>query len=112
MCFLQVGLIYRGDLISRRQLFFLDTEKVKEDETHSMVSGDLAIVDERGKLVMWCYIKKTNVCTFNTKLTGLNANKLKIGVDRTVVISNFRFGISSLRCVLSCFFHHHRFNHC
>lgn len=73
----QVTLICRGDMIEKQEKFYVDTEKVTEANSHENISGDLAIVDEKGRVVFWCHIKRQNVCKFNTALTGLDAKKWK-----------------------------------
>jgi hypothetical protein len=72
-------------MISKQERFYMDTEKVTEARTHENLSGDLAIVDEKGRVVFWCYIKRQNVCKFNTALTGLDKEKLAIGMTIEMV---------------------------
>lgn len=72
-------------MISKQERFYIDTEKVTEARTHENLSGDLAIVDEKGRVVFWCYIKRKNVCKFNTALTGLDKEKLAIGMGIDMV---------------------------
>lgn len=53
--------------------------------THENVSGDFAIVDLSGRLVFWSYIQQANVCKYNTKMTGLSAQKMEIGLTPETV---------------------------
>lgn len=84
----QVTLICRRDMIEKQEKFYVDTEKVTEANSHENISGDLAIVDEKGRVVFWCYIKRQNVCKFNTALTGLDAKKMEMGLDIKMVKIN------------------------
>lgn len=88
-----MSLICRGDMIITQERFYIDTEKVTEAGSHDNLSGDLAIVDEKGRVVFWCYIKRENVCKFNTSLTGLNRAKMEMGLEIKMVITFFFFVI-------------------
>ncbi|CAL8069325.1 unnamed protein product [Orchesella dallaii] len=81
----QVPFICRGDLIANCEVMFIDTEKVTVAKTHDNMSGDFAIVNEKGQLLFWCFINHRNVCKYNTQLTGLTEAKLKMGLDIQLV---------------------------
>lgn len=76
----QVPMICRGDLLKKTDIVFFDTEKVTVADTHDNLSGDLAIVDIKGRLLFWTYIHQERVCKFNTKLSGLDQAKLELGL--------------------------------
>ncbi|CAG7819651.1 unnamed protein product [Allacma fusca] len=77
---LEVALICRGDALRTTGLLFLDVEKVIAAGSHQPLAGDISIVDIRGNLLFWAYIQRDEVCKYNTKMTGLNADKLRSGV--------------------------------
>lgn len=80
-------MICRGDLIVNSDVLFFDTEKVTIAHSHENKSGDMAIVDIKGRLVFWTYIRQDNICKFNTKLSGLNQSKMDMGLSiQTVII--------------------------
>jgi len=83
-------LICRGDLAFRANTLFMDVEKVTLEGTHLQVAGDVAVVDEMGRIIFWAYIQRSQVCMYNTSMTGLSAEKLKMGLDITMV-RKFRF---------------------
>jgi hypothetical protein len=53
--------------------------------THDNASGDFAIVDLRGRLVFWCYLRQSDVCKYNTRMTGLSAAKMQMGLTPETV---------------------------
>lgn len=70
----------------KSKLLFFDTEKVTIAHTHENKSGDIAIVDIKGRLLFWTFIQQENVCKFNTKLTGLDKSKMEMGLSVDAVI--------------------------
>ncbi|CAG7719939.1 unnamed protein product [Allacma fusca] len=73
-------LIYRGDLIPKNGLVFMDIEKLNVKDSHKMVAGTVAIVDARRELILWRIIKQENICQYFPKLTGLDAGKINDGI--------------------------------
>lgn len=70
-----------------------DTEKVIQHlspttKATRIVAGDFALVDLQGRVVMWCYIYRENVCVYNTQHTGLNEAKIMSGINETTVSLN------------------------
>ncbi|CAG7820002.1 unnamed protein product [Allacma fusca] len=76
----KIDLVYRGDLIPKNGLVFMDVEKVNVRDSHQMVAGTVAIVDARRELIFWCIIKQENLCQFFPKLTGLDSKKISEGI--------------------------------
>lgn len=59
----------------------LDTEKIISS-AHEPLAGDLSIVDLRGRVIFWGFIKheEETVCRMNEQKTGLNSKKLNMGL--------------------------------
>ncbi|CAG7715937.1 unnamed protein product [Allacma fusca] len=49
----RIDLIYRGDLIPKNGLVFMDIEKLNVKDSHKMLAGTVAIVDARRELIFW-----------------------------------------------------------
>lgn len=64
----------------------LDTEKLITN-TQEPLSGVVAVVDLRARLIFWAFIKHNpqNICRFNEKQTGLNWTKIEMGIELDVV---------------------------
>jgi len=67
--------------LESQDILFLDVEKVKESKSHQPVAGDLAVVDKRGRVLIWCYIQRDDVCTYNTHFTGLSRDNMQSGLN-------------------------------
>lgn len=80
------------DLAASAEVLALDTEKII-DVNHKPQSGDIAVVDLKGRLVFWAYIarSKQSVCRLNTAQTGLTMEKLDMGISMDLVsILNYK----------------------
>lgn len=77
------------DLAAASDVLALDTEKIIDVE-HKNKSGDVAVVDIKGRVVFWAYVRLAGreVCRFNTKQTGLTLEKLQGGIAPEMVINS------------------------
>lgn len=67
-------------------MLVLDTEKII-DIQYKPLSGDVAVVDLKGRLVYWAYIQRPreSVCRLYTAQTGFTMKKLEIGIPPDLV---------------------------
>jgi hypothetical protein len=83
----QTPLIFRGDLIPKNGILFLDVEKVTMvklagEEKHRMVAATVAIVDVNGTIVLWAFIRHDirHICQYFTQITNLERGSLEEGI--------------------------------
>lgn len=96
---IQVPVVLRGDLVPENGLLFMDVEKLSmkvgwgsdlpygRKQKHRQVANNVAIVDQKGTLIFWAFIRREpeQICQYFTSLHRINRTKLEQGVEISTV---------------------------